>query len=128
MLTNHTRCTLSVTAHAVWWCWVSATRRTDARGTCPAPTLTGRAFMGLVNEVLDTPVKVGVMGPMLLNVGALFNPASRESKEALYQFTGPFVADSSAFTRVFGETATTPHREAIATTIGAMQARRAAGR
>jgi nucleoside-diphosphate-sugar epimerase len=82
-----------------------------------APPITGRGFMELVNRGLDAPVKAGVMGPTLLRLGALFNAQARESRETLYQWTSPFVADTSAFEETFGSMVTTPHAIAIGATL-----------
>jgi hypothetical protein len=37
----------------------------------------------------------------------------------MYQWTAPFVVDSSKFTTAFGPLAVTPHAEAIAATLAA---------
>jgi hypothetical protein len=48
----------------------------------------------------------------MLSLVGLFNPASRETVEMLYEFEKPYVVDSSKFEKAFGVTAT-PVNEAI---------------
>jgi nucleoside-diphosphate-sugar epimerase len=90
-----------------------------------APPITGQAFMDLVNRSLDTPVATKVMRPALLRIGGLFNAQARESRETFYQFTAPFVSDTSAFDSAFGPIRTTPHADAIATTLAGVRVERA---
>jgi nucleoside-diphosphate-sugar epimerase len=53
----------------------------------------------------------------LIRVGGLAVPDLRELGEVAYQFTAPFVVDSSAFTTAFG-LAPTPADQALAATLG----------
>ncbi len=62
------------------------------------------------------PEKVGAIGPLTMRVGALFMPVAKESLEMLYEFTEPFVVDSSAIEREFGLSAT-PLAEGMARTV-----------
>jgi len=57
------------------------------------------------------------MPDALLALGGLFSPMGREFRKVQYQFTAPFVLDSSAATRTFGLTAT-PQADALRTMVG----------
>lgn len=82
-----------------------------------APATTGAEFMGVVNNCLASPVKAGSIGSLAMRIGGLFSAAARESVECMYQWTAPFVVDSSAYTAAFGPLTVTPHAEAIAITV-----------
>lgn len=84
-----------------------------------APVTTGAAFMALVNQCLPSPVKAGSIGTLAVRIGGLFSKEAKETVECMYQWTAPFVIDSSKFTAAFGPLAVTPHAEAIAATIAA---------
>lgn len=84
-----------------------------------APTTTGAAFMALVNQCLPSPVKAGSLSAFAMRIGGLFSKEAKETVECMYQWTAPFVVDSSKFTAAFGPLAVTPHAEAIAATIAA---------
>ena len=71
-----------------------------------APALTGRATLASAFAAAGEPEKVGAIGPLKMRLAAPFLPAARESLEMLYEFTEPFVVDSSAIEREFGLTAT----------------------
>jgi hypothetical protein len=66
-------------------------------------------------------VKAGSIGTSMMRIGGLFSKAAKESVECMYQWTAPFVVDSSAFESAFGPLTVTPHAEAIATTIASMR-------
>ncbi len=85
-----------------------------------APPITGAHFMELVNQCLPSAVKAGSIGTSMMRIGGLFSKAAKETVECMYQWTAPFVVDSSAFESAFGPLAVTPHAEAIATTIESM--------
>ena len=84
-----------------------------------APPITGSEFMALVNSCLDTPVKAGSIGSLAMRIGGLFSKEAKESVECMYQWTAPFVVDSSKFTAAFGPVPVTPHADAIAATVAA---------
>lgn len=86
-----------------------------------APAITGTEFMALVNQCLSAPVKVGSIGTFSMRIGGLFSPAARETVECMYQWTAPFVVDSSAFTAAYGPLAVTSHVDAVAATIESMR-------
>jgi nucleoside-diphosphate-sugar epimerase len=71
-----------------------------------APSNPPRTQAEAVNDVLASvgakPVTVTAMPPVLLTVAAPFVPVLRELRETLYQFTSPYVMDSSAITAAFG--------------------------
>jgi nucleoside-diphosphate-sugar epimerase len=71
-----------------------------------APSNAPRTQAEAVNDVLASvgakPVKVKAMPNALLRVAAPFVPVVRELRETLYQFTAPYVMDSSAITAAFG--------------------------
>ena len=81
-----------------------------------APALTGRATIAPAFAAARKPEKVGAIGPVTMRIGALFMPVARESLEMLYEFTEPFVVDSSAIEREFGLRAT-PLDEGMRATV-----------
>jgi nucleoside-diphosphate-sugar epimerase len=82
-----------------------------------APAITGVEFMALVNQCLPVAVKAGSIGTLAMRIGGLFSKEARETVECLYQWTAPFVADSSKYTAAFGPLAVTPHADAVTATI-----------
>lgn len=52
----------------------------------------------------------------MLKLVGLFSPPVREVNEMLYEFTAPFVMDSSRFQKAFGM-APTPHVEGVRRTL-----------
>jgi nucleoside-diphosphate-sugar epimerase len=101
-------------------------RRDDAFGRAwhvpNAPAVSTREFMTMMFETLEKPPKLSVAGAGLLRFAGIFSPGAREMIEMMYEFTKPFVVDSSAFEQTFGMRAT-PLREAIAATIAWYRAR-----
>lgn len=81
------------------------------------PAITGDEFMALVNRCLPSPVKAASIGSFSMRVGGLFSKAAKETVECMYQWTAPFVADSSAFAAAFGPLEVTPHADAVAATV-----------
>ena len=81
-----------------------------------APALTGRESLAPAFKAAGKPEKVGAIGPLTMRIGALFMPVAKESLEMLYEFTEPFVVDSSAIEREFGLSAT-PLVEGMARTV-----------
>jgi len=67
-----------------------------------AIALTGRATLAPAFAAAGVPEKIGEIGPLKMRLAAPFLPAARESLEMLYEFTEPFVVDSSAIEREFG--------------------------
>lgn len=87
-----------------------------------APALEGRATLAPAFAAAGMRVRVGELGPLTMRIGALFMPVARESLEMLYEFTEPFVVDSSAIERELGVTAT-PLAEGMARTVAWYQGR-----
>ncbi len=86
-----------------------------------APAVTGAALMSAVNATLPAPVKAKTISSASMKIGGLFSKEAKETVECMYQWTAPFVAEFSAFTRTFGTTTTTPHDQAIAATIASLR-------
>jgi nucleoside-diphosphate-sugar epimerase len=80
------------------------------------PTLTQRQFVNLVFEELGGEPRMSSAGPLMMRMLGLFVPVLREVSEMMYEFTEPFVVDSSKFERSYGFKAT-PIREAIGETV-----------
>jgi nucleoside-diphosphate-sugar epimerase len=95
--------------------------RPEARGEVwhlpAAEPVTGRQFVELITAALGRPVKVTATSRLALRLAGVFDPRARESAELLYQWERPFVLDASKFQRAFGPFASTPHQQAVATTI-----------
>jgi nucleoside-diphosphate-sugar epimerase len=95
--------------------------RPEARGEVwhlpAAEPVTGRQFVELITAALGRPVKVTATSRLALRLAGVFDPRARESAELLYQWERPFVLDASKFQRAFGPFASTPHHQAVATTI-----------
>jgi nucleoside-diphosphate-sugar epimerase len=89
-----------------------------------APALTGREYVRLA---AGSDSRVAVMGRTTMRVGALFNRAARETLEMGYQYTAPYVFDSTAFETAFG-VSPTPVAEGIAATLESEGAARVAER
>lgn len=81
-----------------------------------APALTQRELLTMLFAELGTPLRVSVIGRLALSLAGLFLPGAREMVEMLYEFERPFVVDSSAYTRAFGDHAT-PVREGLRRTV-----------
>ena len=79
-----------------------------------APALTGTEYVEIAAGGA-APHKT--MSAATLRLGALFVPAARETLEMAYQYTAPYVFDSSAFETTFG-IAPTPYRDGIAAARG----------
>lgn len=71
-----------------------------------APSNAARTQAEAVNDVLASvgakPVDVKAMPDILLRLASPFVPVLRELRETLYQFTSPYLLDSSAITEAFG--------------------------
>jgi nucleoside-diphosphate-sugar epimerase len=80
------------------------------------PAITQRALIKIISEEVGKPTKTMLGTPLIVRALGLFNPGLREMVEMLYQFTQPFVMDSSKFTRTFGMTAM-PVRQQVRETV-----------
>jgi nucleoside-diphosphate-sugar epimerase len=84
-----------------------------------APAVTGRQFLGLVNDSLPRPQKTGVVSAGMLRLAAPFHRISKETRGILYQWSEPFVVDDSAFRTTFGPVDVTPLEQAVRSTVEA---------
>lgn len=84
------------------------------------PPITQQEFVRLLENIIGKPLKTLVASPVLVNIMGLFNPMMRETAEMMYEWTQPFVMDSSTFENFFGITAT-PLPDALQATVAAYQ-------
>jgi nucleoside-diphosphate-sugar epimerase len=83
----------------------------------PEPTTFREMGRGMA-DVLGLPEpRMAAMPWPVVRLAGLFNPMVGEMKHVRYQFTNPFVMDSTAFTSTFGMRAT-PMDEALRRTLG----------
>lgn len=75
------------------------------------PALTGEAFMREVAKAYGAPEKQNTISALMLTVVGWFVPIIRETKEMRYQFTHPYIFDSSKFQKRYFKA--TPYKEAI---------------
>lgn len=80
------------------------------------PPLTQAEFLKLIEAELGQPVNARIGGPMMLRFLGLFNREIRETIEMIFEWTEPYVIDSSKAQKAFG-LQPTPLREAIKTTL-----------
>jgi nucleoside-diphosphate-sugar epimerase len=78
--------------------------------------LTQADFLKLIEEELGQPVKARIGGPMILRLLGLFNREIRETVEMIFEWTEPYVIDSSKAEKAFG-LQPTPLKEAIKATL-----------
>lgn len=71
-----------------------------------APALTQGQMVERASALLGRPPRIRVTGGLLMRIGGVLIPEARASVEMLYEFTGPFVVDSSSFEDAFGLSAT----------------------
>jgi len=81
-----------------------------------APAVTQGRMVELAAEAVGVAPRSRTMGAAMLRLGGLFIPAAREGVEMLYEFTEPFVVDSTKFTATFGIEAT-PLADAMRDTV-----------
>ena len=82
-----------------------------------AEPITSRELFAMIFDELGQESKIRVANGMLLNMLALFNGDMRRlKKEKVYQFTTPWLVDSSKYEEAFG-TEVTPHNEAVRETV-----------
>ena len=80
------------------------------------PAQTTRRIIELIADEIGSPIDVRSTPRWLLRTIGVYNPTVRELDEMLYEFTQPFVVDSSKAERELG-IAPTPITEAIAATV-----------
>jgi len=94
--------------------------REDALGQIwftPSPAATTqKELVKLMEAELGRPVKVLAAGKTMLSFLGLFNPMMRETVEMMYEWTGPFVVDTSKAEKAFGWKGT-PLAQAVRETI-----------
>jgi nucleoside-diphosphate-sugar epimerase len=88
-----------------------------------APAITQRDLLDGLEGALGRPVKRGNISPVALGLVGLFDARLREARELTDQWDRPYVTDASAFEAAFGAIATTPHADAIATTLASFRER-----
>jgi nucleoside-diphosphate-sugar epimerase len=81
-----------------------------------APAQTTRQIISTISAEVGSPIKISVAPRLLLRLMGIFNPTIRELDEMRYEFTQPFIVDSTkAQTRLGLEP--TPIGNAIASTV-----------
>ena len=81
-----------------------------------APARTQDQMVEEACRVLGVEPRISAVSPLMMRVVGLFIPAARASVEMMYEFTAPFVVDSSRIEREFSLSAT-PIPAAIERTI-----------
>ena len=81
-----------------------------------APPRTQGEMVELAAQVLGQEPKMSVVSPLMMRLAGLFIPAARATVEMMYEFTEPFVVDSSRFQQTFG-LAPTPVEVGIERTV-----------
>ena len=82
------------------------------------PAVTGREFLTAVCDAADTPQRISAVSHVMLQIAGIFSPIVREIKETIYQWTDPWIVDTSKFQSAFGPFVETPVADAIAATVG----------
>jgi nucleoside-diphosphate-sugar epimerase len=86
-----------------------------------APALTQRELVGHLEDALGRQVRRGhISRPMLRLIGVV-NRQLREAVELTDQWDRPYTIDASGFETAFGQLETTPHADAIATTLASFR-------
>ena len=81
-----------------------------------APALTQRDMLERASGPLGREPRIRVMGAAMMRIGGIFIPEARATVEMLYEFTEPFLVDSSRIEEAFGLTAT-PVDEGLRRTV-----------
>ena len=77
---------------------------------------TQQEILKIAAQELGVEPQYSVVSPLMMRLAGLFVPAARETVEMMYEFTEPFIVDSSKFEKTFGIQAT-PTRQAIKQTL-----------
>ncbi len=85
--------------------------------TPAAPALTGRRYIALAARAAGSRARPAVLGLGTVRALGLFVPVLREFPELWYEWSRPFVMDSSRFEEAFGPFAATPVEKAFAETV-----------
>jgi nucleoside-diphosphate-sugar epimerase len=75
--------------------------------------VTGRRFIDLVGEAMGRPLRPTTTTAGMVRLAGVFVPMIHEVGDVMYQWTEPFVEDSSRFEGAFGPFRVTPNAEAI---------------
>ena len=75
-------------------------------------------------RVLGADTRVRVVSPFIMRLAGLFIPGARASVEMMYEFTSPFVVDSTRIEREFNLSAT-PIQSGIERTVSWYRERQA---
>jgi nucleoside-diphosphate-sugar epimerase len=86
-----------------------------------APAITQRELLTCLEQALGRPIRRGRISPAMLRVLGLFDARLREARELVDQWDRPYLTDASAFEATFGPIETTPHAEALATTVASFR-------
>lgn len=81
-----------------------------------APAVTQGDVVEMASEILAIEPQIAVISPFMMQLAGLFIPGARATVEMMYEFTEPFVVDSSKFEKTFGMKAT-PMEDAIRETV-----------
>lgn len=71
-----------------------------------APAITGEQLIRLAAQALQKPGQYQVLPPWMIRLGGLFDRATGELHEMLYQYAFPYVFDSTKFEKAYGFTPT----------------------
>ena len=82
------------------------------------PALTGEQMISKIAQVLSVTPKYGTLSKMMLQLAGLFNSMAKESSEMMYQYTKPYIFDSSDFNQRFFQPTT--YDEGIKQTIATL--------
>jgi len=80
------------------------------------PPITQAGFIKLIEDELGRPVKTLVGSPLMMRLLGLFNKEIAETVEMMFEWTSPYVIDSSKAVKAFG-LKPTPMNEAIKETV-----------
>lgn len=89
---------------------------------CGEPT-TGRQFLETALMAAEKAPKMTADSPAMLRIAGLFSPQIREVSSVMYQWTAPFISDSTKFDRAFGPFQSTSNHSAIQQTVAWFQSR-----
>jgi nucleoside-diphosphate-sugar epimerase len=83
--------------------------------------ITQRELIKMITKEVGRPTKINLGTPLMMRLLGLFNPGAREMVEMMYEFTQPFLLDSSKFSNAFGMKPT-PLQQQIRDTITSLNA------
>jgi nucleoside-diphosphate-sugar epimerase len=92
----------------------------------PAPPLTARALVALIEREVERKIELLVTGKLAMRLAGLRIAQARELPDIWYQFSAPFIADGSSFEAIFGSFATATE-EAVRETVAWFRSRPRSG-